>query len=297
MCKEQEEPLLRVQERDLGRESMGAMGTEVGTEAGRGDGVTRENVRKERTSALMGTGRGRAPCPQGDKGPPKPLSTEHFVEPLISEPIPSPMGITVCSAGTYRNRDLAEGGCPRASCLLWLEGNLIGTREEILRGEQKDSPYSARTYSVCVPSHSSHVQLCDPMDCGPSGGSVHGILQARTLAWVAMFSSGGSSRPRDRTPVSYVSCTGRRVLYQERHQGSPTQGVCLAANTIVLKVPSLRPSTSTYGNLFKEDKRDLRWSTKTATAVVFSEGAKQRQPQCPTGGDGWKYHVMGTSSG
>ena len=28
------------------------------------------------------------------------------------------------------------------------------------------------------------------MDCGPPGSSVHGILQARTLEWVAMPSSG-----------------------------------------------------------------------------------------------------------
>ena len=32
--------------------------------------------------------------------------------------------------------------------------------------------------------------LCDPMDCSPPGSSVHGILQARTLEWVAIsFSS------------------------------------------------------------------------------------------------------------
>ena len=31
--------------------------------------------------------------------------------------------------------------------------------------------------------------LCDPMDCSPSGSSVHGILQARILEWVAMPSS------------------------------------------------------------------------------------------------------------
>ena len=38
------------------------------------------------------------------------------------------------------------------------------------------------------------------------GGSVHGILQVRTLEWIAMASSGGSSRPRDQTCISYVSC-------------------------------------------------------------------------------------------
>ena len=44
--------------------------------------------------------------------------------------------------------------------------------------------------------------LCDPMDCSPSGFSVHGILQARILEWGAMASSRGSSWPRDWTCVS-----------------------------------------------------------------------------------------------
>ena len=35
--------------------------------------------------------------------------------------------------------------------------------------------------------------LCDPMDCSPSGSSVHGIFQARILAWVAISFSRGSS--------------------------------------------------------------------------------------------------------
>ena len=37
------------------------------------------------------------------------------------------------------------------------------------------------------------------LDCSPPGYSVHGILQARILEWVAMPSSGGSSQPRDQT--------------------------------------------------------------------------------------------------
>ena len=40
----------------------------------------------------------------------------------------------------------------------------------------------------CVCYSLSCVQLfCDPMDCGPPGSSVHGILQMRTLVWVAIF--------------------------------------------------------------------------------------------------------------
>ena len=68
-------------------------------------------------------------------------------------------------------------------------------------------------YCVHAKSPPSCVILCDPMDCSPPGSSVHGIHQARILEWVAMYSSRGSSRPRDRTWVSYISCAGIRVLY------------------------------------------------------------------------------------
>ena len=55
----------------------------------------------------------------------------------------------------------------------------------------------------------SRVQLYDPMDCSPPGSSVHGILQARILEWVAIPSCRRSSWPRDRTRVS---CIGRWIL-------------------------------------------------------------------------------------
>ena len=48
--------------------------------------------------------------------------------------------------------------------------------------------------------------LWDPMDYSPLGNSVHGILQARTLEWVAMQSSRGFSWPRDQAPISCDSC-------------------------------------------------------------------------------------------
>ena len=46
--------------------------------------------------------------------------------------------------------------------------------------------------------------LCDPMDGSPPGSSVHGILQARILEWVATSFSKGSSQLRDQTHVSCV---------------------------------------------------------------------------------------------
>ena len=51
------------------------------------------------------------------------------------------------------------------------------------------------------------------MDCIPPASSVHGILQGRILEWVAFPFSRGSSRPRDWTWVSCVSCIGRWMLY------------------------------------------------------------------------------------
>ena len=47
--------------------------------------------------------------------------------------------------------------------------------------------------------------LCHPMDYSPPGSSVHGILQARILAWVALPCPRTSSQPRDQTHLSRIS--------------------------------------------------------------------------------------------
>ena len=51
----------------------------------------------------------------------------------------------------------------------------------------------------------SCLTLGDPLDCSPPGSSVHGILQARILEWVAISSSMGSPWPGDQTCVSCVA--------------------------------------------------------------------------------------------
>ena len=50
--------------------------------------------------------------------------------------------------------------------------------------------------------------LCNPMDCKLPGSSVHGILQARILEWVAISFSKGPFQPRDQTQVARIA--GRR---------------------------------------------------------------------------------------
>ena len=46
----------------------------------------------------------------------------------------------------------------------------------------------------------------------PPGSSVHGVLQASILEWVAISPSRGSSRPRDQTCISCISCISRRFF-------------------------------------------------------------------------------------
>ena len=74
--------------------------------------------------------------------------------------------------------------------------------------------YTAKLLQSCL-------TVCNPVDCSALGSSVHGILQARILEWVAISFSRASSQPGDWTHVSYISCTGRQALYHSNHLGSP----------------------------------------------------------------------------
>ena len=73
--------------------------------------------------------------------------------------------------------------------------------------------------------------LCDPMDYG-----VHGILQARTLEWVAFPFSRGSSQPRDRTQVSriagrfFTSWATREAHMKNNHR--IVKGITVCQNTV-----------------------------------------------------------------
>ena len=71
--------------------------------------------------------------------------------------------------------------------------------------------YTGNMYAKSIQSCPT---LCNCVDCSPPGSLSMGILQARIVEGVAMPSSRGSSRPRDRTHISYVSWIGRWVLYQ-----------------------------------------------------------------------------------
>ena len=112
---------------------------------------------------------------------------------------------------------LQERGTPdHLTCLL---RNLYAGQEATVRTGRwtTDGFQWGKEYVKAVhrhPAYSTYMQskvaqscltLCDPMDCSPPGSSIHGILQARILEWVAISFSRGSSRPRDQTQVSRIA--------------------------------------------------------------------------------------------
>ena len=67
------------------------------------------------------------------------------------------------------------------------------------RKEQKETTFYTLVCGLAV-----------TMDCSQPGSSVHGMLQARILEWVAISFSRGSSQPKDQT---LVSCIGRWIFF------------------------------------------------------------------------------------
>ena len=91
-------------------------------------------------------------------------------------------------------------------CTLFLYYDISSTSDHQALGSRGWGP---RLRLLCLVTQLCPI-LCNSRDCNPPGSSVHGILQARILDWVAMPSSRASSQPRDQI---HNSCIGRQVLY------------------------------------------------------------------------------------
>ena len=104
-----------------------------------------------------------------------------------------------------------------------LPTELWGKPQRCLQNLNHSSRASCKPESLKLKSEvaQSCLTLCDPMDCNLPGSSVHGILQARILEWVAISFSRGSSQPRDQTQGSNPGLPHcRQTLYPLSHQGS-----------------------------------------------------------------------------
>ena len=110
-------------------------------------------------------------------------------------------------SGTYRWQGRASGREEKRYRTLGTQN--IATEKKVLQwAEAKVSSKGCECVCVCVCVCVRVVQscptLCDPMKCSLPGSSVHGILQAKVLEWVATAFSRESSRTRDWAQVSHI---------------------------------------------------------------------------------------------
>ena len=99
--------------------------------------------------------------------------------------------------------------CPRIRTTIAMTIYRAVTRCKVL----PEKSYLSKTTLWCL----KVTQLC-PTLCNPMDYTIHGILQARILGWVAFPFSRGSSQPRDQTQVSHIA---GEFFNQLSHQGSP----------------------------------------------------------------------------
>ena len=132
-------------------------------------------------------------------------------------------------------------------------------------------------------------QSC-PTLCNPMGYTVHVILQARILEWVAVPFSRGSSKPRDRTQVSCIA--GRFFATEPSGKPNPPYDPATPLlgifheKTIIEKdmYPSVLawriPGTGEPGGLPSMGSHRVRhdWSNLAAAAVMHIYGSKKMVP-------------------
>ena len=157
---------------------------------------------------------------------------------------------------------------------------------------------------ACVLSHFSRVWLCDSMDHSPSGSSVHGILQARILEWVAMPSSRGSSKDTIFESCLLLLLHCRQVLYHwVSHRGSPCKEVRHVIRSLLYKKGSMWKDSTVGASgdhltcpwwLRMAPWRDATWAESWRTNR--STGLRCRHQDWPwksqllvLGPDCWKY--------
>ena len=138
--------------------------------------------------------------------------------------------LTLCNLRDYSPPGSSVHGIHQARILEWVaipfsrgssrrrDWTCISTSPALQADALPSEPPGKPMYSSCV-HHAQLLQSCpilhDPMDGSLPGSSVHGVIQARILEWVAMPSSRGSSWPRDWTNVSCGSCIAGRFFTTE----------------------------------------------------------------------------------
>ena len=143
-------------------------------------------------------------------------------------------------------------------------------------------------FILIVPQLSTSVLSCFRlfvMECSLPGSSVHGIFQARVLEWVVISYSRGSSWLRNRTWISCVSCTGRRLCATgEAHKSvaaaKPLQSCPILCDPIngsppgfpipgILKVRTLEWVAISFSNVWKWSRSVVSNSSRPPWTAAY----------------------------
>ena len=111
--------------------------------------------------------------------------------------------------------------------------------------------------------------FCDPADCSPPGSSVHGILQARALEWVAISFSRGPSLLRDWT-VSPTSQTDSLLLSPREGPGHKH------ATKPSARTQSVRADPAGFSRCLRPSPRLLHPELRAPADVLFTLRTPQR---------------------
>ena len=103
-------------------------------------------------------------------------------------------------------------------------------------------------------------QLCptlwDPVDYSPPGSSVHGILLARILEWVAISFFRGSSRPRGWTQVSYIA----------------EKAMATHSSTLAWEIPGTEEPGSLQSMGVAKSRTQLMWLSSSSSSSSWITG-------------------------
>ena len=167
-----------------------------------------------------------------------------------------------------------------------------------LTGSKLEKEYDKAVY--CHPAYLTYVQsarvpaqslqscptLWDPMDGNLLGFSIHGILQARILEWIAISFSRGSSRPRDWTRVSGIG--GRHFNLWATREAWEIKPVN----------PKGNQSWKFIGRIDVEGEAPILWPPDVKSWLIRKDpdtGKNWRQEKKGTTDEmvGWRHHLKG----
>ena len=118
------------------------------------------------------------------------------------------------------------------------------------------------TKPACIQVVCSAPQLCltfcDPMDCSLPGASVHGILQAGTLEWVAIFSSRDLPRPGiESMSLASPALQADSLLLSHQGSSSPVYGLCVSKLSTTFPKPPLKKKKKKKKNSYNAGQNTI----------------------------------------